>query len=401
MAQINPSIALQAQGTDVLSPFLGLQQNRRQNQLIDLQKRQFDAEQQQLAQQEAQRQQFNQLIPQLLGLSPAEAQIAGDAGMPEPGAPDRNALLAQGFALDPQRTQQILALQQQQQAAEQAAAIEAAKKDFNEAAYVLKSAAPLRLMREAFPDDYAQLVQLAQAEGLEESEITDEHALEIARRVQAHTGSIAGIGPAGDGEQFTLGEGQTRFDAQGNPIASVAPDESDKDPTDKAFTRADKLRDEFTAQTKDFETISSAYQNILSSAGDSSGASDISLVYGFMKFQDPNSTVREGEYATAENAGGVSDRFRSLYNKAIDGQFLTPRVRADFVAQAGKLYAGQTERYEQKRKRYSDLATRAGVSPIDVVGEPSTVKPAASPANGGLGIGQTVDVGGFRVTRKK
>lgn len=408
MAQINPSIALQAQGADPLTPFIGLQQNRRQNQLVQMQQEQFAAEQQQLAQAEAQRQQFNSLIPQLLGLSPTEAQIAGESGMPGQGAPqpDRNALLAQGFALDPQRTQQILALQQQQQAAQQKAAIDAASKDYNEAAYVLKSAAPLRLMREAFPDDYAQLVQLAQQEGVEESEITDEHALEIARRVQAHTGSIIGQGPAGPGEGFTLtaapGTRSVRFDAAGNEIATVetAPNESDKDPTDKRFTRANTLRDEYTAQTKDFQTIGAQYGNIVATAAKPSAAGDIALITSYMRMLDPLSTVREGEFANAENAAGVPAQVRAKYNKLLNGERLTPEQRTDFVNQAKAVYDTRKKQADAVRTKYTKLAERAGVDPLDVVGDAEAAAPEA-PAQGGLGIGQTVDVGGFKVTRKK
>ena len=39
-----------------------------------------------------------------------------------------------------------------------------------------------------------------------------------------------------------------------------------------------------------------------------SGASDIALLYGYMKVLDPGSTVREGEFATASNAGGIPDK---------------------------------------------------------------------------------------------
>ena len=42
----------------------------------------------------------------------------------------------------------------------------------------------------------------------------------------------------------------------------------------------------------------------------------MALIFGFMKTQDPTSTVREGEFATAENARGmVGPHVRRMYNR--------------------------------------------------------------------------------------
>ena len=34
-------------------------------------------------------------------------------------------------------------------------------------------------------------------------------------------------------------------------------------------------------------------------------AGDMALIFSYMKMLDPNSTVREGEYATAQDAGSI------------------------------------------------------------------------------------------------
>ncbi len=44
--------------------------------------------------------------------------------------------------------------------------------------------------------------------------------------------------------------------------------------------------------------------------------------------------VMQGEQATAQNAGGVPDRIRATYNKALTGESLADNVRLDFYAQA-------------------------------------------------------------------
>lgn len=154
------------------------------------------------------------------------------------------------------------------------------------------------------------------------------------------------------------------------------------------FKQANTLRDEFNTITKDFRTTQDAYQKIARSAKSGTGPGDMSLIYGFIKMLDPNTGVKEGEYASASNAQGIPDRVISLYNQAIDGQLMAPNVRAQFVAEAGNLYASQKNSYERMKVNYSDMAKRANVNPQDVVidysspvdvGGPPTVPTAVNP----------------------
>ena len=50
------------------------------------------------------------------------------------------------------------------------------------------------------------------------------------------------------------------------------------------------------------------------------GAASISAIFKFMKANDPTSTVREGEFATAETSGGVPEAVRNFYNKIVSGE---------------------------------------------------------------------------------
>lgn len=97
---------------------------------------------------------------------------------------------------------------------------------------------------------------------------------------------------------------------------------------------------------------------------------DIGLIYGFMKVQDPGSTVREGEYATAEQAAGIPARVLQLYNKAKDGQKLTPAMRQQFLQTATQ---GAEQANESVRRRATEMIptlTRMGVNPSDVIVSP-------------------------------
>ena len=96
------------------------------------------------------------------------------------------------------------------------------------------------------------------------------------------------------------------------------------------------LRKEFTAlpEIKDFKEVKASYDKVKAAGTNPSAAGDISLIFNYMKILDPGSVVREGEFATAQNAGGVSDVLKNQYNRLIDGQRLNEKQRNDFLNQA-------------------------------------------------------------------
>lgn len=119
--------------------------------------------------------------------------------------------------------------------------------------------------------------------------------------------------------------------------------------------------------TKDFGLQTGAYQRVLSSAKDPSPAGDLALIFNFMKVLDPGSTVREGEFATAQNSGSVPEQIWAMYNKTVSGERLVPEIRADFVKRAGELYQGAAGLQEGTNSRYSELATDYGYEPERIV----------------------------------
>lgn len=153
-----------------------------------------------------------------------------------------------------------------------------------------------------------------------------------------------------------------------NPAAGVTPLGGYVPSTpadDTGFKRADTLRDEYQKQSAEFITTRDAYAKILSA--DASPAGDMSLVFGYMKMLDPGSSVREGEYATAENAASVPERIRTQYNKALTGEKLGEAQRQDFRKQAGGVYEAQLRGQKALMGQYTDLAKRYGTDPGGVV----------------------------------
>jgi len=140
--------------------------------------------------------------------------------------------------------------------------------------------------------------------------------------------------------------------------------------TGKAFAREKDLRATFTTEMKPFTDLAQAFRKVEAAALNPSAAGDISLVYGYMKILDPGSTVMQGEQATAANAGGVSDRVRAMYNKALTGETLADNVRQDFYAQSRNLIESQRPLQQDISERYGLIATQNKLDPNQVVFDP-------------------------------
>jgi hypothetical protein len=126
----------------------------------------------------------------------------------------------------------------------------------------------------------------------------------------------------------------------------------------EAFSVEQDLRKEYNAHdsVKAYNDVRDAYEKVRSAAQIDSGPGDMSLIFGYMKMIDPGSTVREGEFATAEKAGGVSAEIRNIYNKALTGERLTPDLRRQFVESAEKMYSDTAQNLSDTNTRYGGIA---------------------------------------------
>lgn len=171
------------------------------------------------------------------------------------------------------------------------------------------------------------------------------------------------------GEGFTLGKDQVRFGPSGTEIArgpttpAPAPGGS---PADQ-FKNANTLRDEFVNQTKGFVEAQQGLARVEVGAAQDSGQGDVALIFGFMKTIDPTSTVREGEFATAENTGSVGQQLVGIYNKILTGDRLTPEQRQGFVDAARAQFETSRTAYDGTVAEYDRLAREFGLDPALVI----------------------------------
>lgn len=162
------------------------------------------------------------------------------------------------------------------------------------------------------------------------------------------------------------------------------------------------LRDDYQSQSKEWQTVANFYQRGLegakaAEAGNPQG--DQTLIYSFMKLQDPTSVVMPGEYATAGSFRGVPEAIIQTYNKAVKGDSLSPQQRANISQQLEAIFRQKANQQIKNETNYRDLAGRSGADAQNVmIGVPTVTQisptwPVArapnpnadiSPAAGGL-----------------
>ena len=116
------------------------------------------------------------------------------------------------------------------------------------------------------------------------------------------------------------------------------------------------------ATTKNTRVMGAAYNKIkkLYGAGgkEMRGSDTIAMVFSYMKVLDPTSTVREGEFATAANAGGLGEKVRNFLNSLLEGEIISAKVATDMVGTVKKVLQGQQTSQKEYDKRMYDLAKR-------------------------------------------
>lgn len=144
--------------------------------------------------------------------------------------------------------------------------------------------------------------------------------------------------------------------------------------------RHDYSQDPITKETKARLSSWTSIDRIAKSP--QTGANDISLIFAYMKMIDPESVVREGEQATARNAGAIPDNIRNLYNRMVRGEdVLLPRkTRANFITEASNLYKAQLTLQGQVDADYRRMAQQYGLSPDNVLVLPAATSQPSAPA---------------------
>jgi len=163
----------------------------------------------------------------------------------------------------------------------------------------------------------------------------------------------------------------------------------------KEFEQRQDVKDFRKARTQ-FNALRDTALNPRATAQD-----DIAVIFQFMKTLDPTSTVREGEFATAQNATGVPDAVRNAFNKAQNGERLNPQQRRQMAQTAYRSYKAFRDAYNTAAGEFRSYASDYGVNPDRVARTYTPDKAPRQQGRAAIGVGQSTQVGGFKVTRVK
>lgn len=179
-------------------------------------------------------------------------------------------------------------------------------------------------------------------------------------RINSYLAGMGKLQSSAEKKEFKKGEGALVFDPNTGSysIDPVAQAELDKIAQKKqqgvklSLDDKRKLNQDISKFTKSAVDIRGTAQELETLSKKPSGPASIAAVFKFMKALDPQSVVRESEFATAENSAGVPEYVRNIYNRILDGERLGEKQFKQFVDTAKQLSNSATSSARQEAERY-------------------------------------------------
>jgi hypothetical protein len=246
---------------------------------------------------------------------------------------------------------------------------------------------------EQFPQALAQVLQVAQSNGIDVSQIppgaSREQVQQFARMARSFDEEISRslLAPTELGENDVVADrlgatitnpnaGANRaIDQQNANSRSVTANASAQRASSAAagapgaalnrgFTQERQLRQEFTSITADFRDIQNNMGVIDTVAQRADAQGDLALVVAFTKLLDPGSVAREGEVSLTQSTASTVQQASNWLNRLRDGNTVLPvEVRQAFV-EASRDLAGQYQRsFDARRQEFAGIARDFNLNP--------------------------------------
>ena len=120
-----------------------------------------------------------------------------------------------------------------------------------------------------------------------------------------------------------------------------------------------KLRAEMHQQDayKDYSAMKGYYEKIKNATNNKTAtpASDVSLLFAYMKMLDPKSIVRESEFATAQNMGSLPTKWHAQLKSAVNWEKLTDSQRTEILKETETLMDSATYLYNNLLDDYTSM----------------------------------------------
>jgi hypothetical protein len=125
---------------------------------------------------------------------------------------------------------------------------------------------------------------------------------------------------------------------------------------------------------QDFDQSTQSITKLFAGLDANDGAGDVAAIFTFMKTLDPQSVVREGEFATAENSTGIFKKYWNGYNRLVKGERLTEEQREAFKEVGISLYQQNQKAVDNVRYNFTEIANNQGLN-IDNIFVDSDIRP--------------------------
>lgn len=129
------------------------------------------------------------------------------------------------------------------------------------------------------------------------------------------------------------------------------------------------LRKEFAdlPEVKRYKSAYPSFNAIQKAAKINNPQADINLVYGLAKLYDPESVVREGEYATIANSQAIPEWIKGTAQRLMGGGRLTEETKRQILEQANIRIKGLENEYSNAAGAYQGIATGRGAKLNNVI----------------------------------
>jgi hypothetical protein len=148
------------------------------------------------------------------------------------------------------------------------------------------------------------------------------------------------------------------------------------------------IRKEFNSlpEVTKYKAAIPAHRAVVEAAKSNNAQADINLIYGLAKLYDPESVVREGEYATIANSQSIPEWLKGWAQRIAGGGKLTTETKKQIVQQANQRLDTFKAAYDTADQGYRGVVTRRGLKPENVL----------IPVGGVAGQSQVIDFGDLK-----
>lgn len=219
---------------------------------------------------------------------------------------------------------------------------------------------------------------------------------------------------------FELGEGQARFEidpktGQYKQVASMPKTYAPSTGASGGLTPYQQFQGSINIANQLQRTTESArevtrYVGIMNDAysryergeaGDLNATTQ-AIINSFSKILDPQSVVRESEYARSPEGVSLIQRIEGLgYKLSQGGAGLTPEALAEFVQLGNQFAQGAQQSINQERQRSTEFAQRFGLDTSFVGGGYTTASEGTPGINQGGNVQQKAEAAGFNYAQMR